>query len=42
MKNYEIFFVSLRVFNNELWLMEKKEERKKKEEQNGNFCDGIT
>ena len=30
MKNYEIFFVSRRVFNNELWLTEKKEERRKK------------
>ena len=29
MKNYEIFFVPLRVFNNELWLTEKKEERRK-------------
>ena len=33
MKNYENFFVSLRVFNNELWLTEKKEERRKKKEE---------
>ena len=28
MKNYEIFLVPLRVFNNELWLTEKKERKK--------------
>ena len=30
MKNYEIFFVPLRVFNNELWLTEKKEEEERR------------
>ena len=45
MKNYGIFFVSLRVIISDLRLTEKKKKKKKEEEeeeQNGYFCDGIT
>ena len=44
MKNYEIFFLPLRVFNNELWLTEKKErkkERKKKKNKMDIFVTGL-